>query len=549
MRKTSLLLSLAIAHVLAVAHAAPDAGQTLQQLQQTPLSLPKKDQFIITAPALAADTAAGGEAVEVNRILIAGTSKFTAEYLLEQALGGAKVIGKKHDLSVIKHFATQISLYYREHGYPFARAFIPAQTIENGILQIQVVEGQYGKVVAVGSDEKLNQQAQAFLAPLKSGDVIESSQLERSALILSDQAGIKSAPAVQPGSEVGTGDLVVDIKRDKRYAGSLGFDNHGNHYTGENKAKANLNINSPFMLGDQINLSGQLSEEQMWFGNLGYNLPLNGSGLRGTVSYAHTYYQLGKDFKDLGAKGTADIVSAGLSYALIRSQKSNLALSVNLQHKTLSDDPSKTSDSNTKQSNSLPIALSFDTRDTLFGGAVTFGSVTWTKGKLELDDYLLSQDSNKTEGDFSKLGIDLARLQGFTDRLSLYVRGSGQWSDKNLDSSEGFGIGGVTGVRAYPSGEGYGNIGWTAQTELRYMLNANFAPYAFYDAGSSTANQISINGNTTRNLSGAGIGLRYTSDHWSADVSGAWRMTDDAPSDKNIDDAKPRLWGSVNYHF
>jgi hemolysin activation/secretion protein len=140
-------------------------------------------------------------------------------------------------------------------------------------------------------------------------------------------------------------------------------------------------------------------------------------------------------------------------------------------------------------------------------------------------------------------------MQTLTDSMSLYIKGSGQASDKNLDSSEGFGIGGITGVRAYPSGEGYGNIGWVTQTELRYTLNANVAPYAFYDIGSSTANQISINGNTTRNLSGAGVGLRYTQDNWSADVLGSWHITGGKPEDKNIGNATPRLWFSLTYQL
>lgn len=527
----------------------PDAGQTVQQLQQKPLALPKTDRFAITAPALAKEIPTGGEQVEIKRILFGGTSKFTVAHLIENALGGSAVIGQSHDLASIKGFANKISEYYRAHGYPFARAFIPPQTIENGVLHIKVVEGQYGKVTTTGTDEKLNQQAQAFLSNLKSGEVIESKVLERATLILSDQTGVTASPAVQPGAEQGTGDLVVEIKRDKLLTGSVGVDNQGNRYTGENKAKANLNLNSPFMLGDQITIAGTYSEEKMWYGSLGYSLPIHGDGLRANVSYAHTYYQLGKDFKDLGAKGTADIVTAGVTYPIIRSQQANLNFSASVQHKTLNDDPSKTVSANTKQSDSLPVALNFDTRDTLLGGAITFGALTWTRGNLSLNDTLAASDTNKTAGDFNKLTLDLARMQALPANFSLYVRGTGQWSDKNLDSSEGFGIGGITGVRAYPTGEGYGNVGWVTQTELRYTLNEYFSPYAFYDVGSSTANQITIGTNTTRHLSGAGIGLRYTQDNWSADVSGAWRITGGKPSDQNVSDTSPRLWFNINYQL
>lgn len=529
----------------AQASVTPDAGQITQQLTQ-PTSLPKMDTFSITMPALAGEIPSGGAQVMLSKVVLSGNSVFTEEQLLA-SLGQS--INKRYDLAGLKSVANQISLYYRSHGYPFARAYLPAQEVDQGVLHIDILEGRYGKIEMEGAEALLSQQAKVFFSDLITGAVIESSNLERTTLILSDQVGIKSSPVIQPGSETGTGDLIIKIKRDKPYIASIGMDNYGNRYTGENKLKANLNVNSPFMLGDQINISGQLSEEKMWFGNLGYNLPLNGDGLRGNVSYAHTYYQLGKDFKALGAKGTADIISAGVSYAVVRSQKTNLNLSANLQHKTLNDDPSKATDSNSKNSYSIPLAVTFDTRDFLLGGGITFGAITWTKGELDLDNALASTDNNHTQGAFDKLTLDLARMQALPDRFSLYIRGSAQWSNKNLDSSEGFGIGGITGVRAYPTGEGYGNVGWVAQTELRYSLDSNFAPYAFYDMGSSTANQTTIQSNTIRRLSGVGLGLRYTQDNWSADISGAWRMTGGEPNDKNIDDAKPRLWGSVSYQF
>jgi hemolysin activation/secretion protein len=225
-------------------------------------------------------------------------------------------------------------------------------------------------------------------------------------------------------------------------------------------------------------------------------------------------------------------------------------LSGTLQHKNLNDDLGNNATSNQKTSNSIPLGVSFDSRDSFGGGGITFGSVMWTKGSLELNDALKANDTNtNTHGDFDKANLDLARMQAVQDKLALYVRGSAQWSNKNLDSSEGFGIGGISGVRAYPTGEGYGNVGWVTQTELRYTLNENFAPYAFYDVGSSTTNQTTVAANPIRDISGAGIGLRYTQDVWSSDISAAWRMNGGRPSDASTPDDAPRLWASVRYQM
>lgn len=543
------LLATAISLVLtgAAQAAAPDAGQTLQQLQQKSLTLPKTDSMVITAPLVTSETAPGGAQIQLSKISIKGNTVFNQEQLISAL--GQNVIGKSYDLAGLKQLANQISNYYRENGYPFARAFIPAQNMTNGELTIEVLEGKYGQISTTGTDAQDNAQATVFLESLTPNSVIESAALERATLILSDQPGIKSSPIIQPGKTNGAGDLIVNIKRDKAYTGSIGADNHGNRYTGQNKFRANLNINSPFMLGDQLTLNALYGDHQdktgLWFGGIGYNLPLSGNGLRASINYSKTAYQIGKNLKDSNLKGTADVYTAGLSYPLIRSQKTNLNLSGTLQHKSLNDEPNSTH----KSSNSLPLSLNFDTRDTLGGGGITFGALTWTKGNLSLDNTLDAADNNKTKGDFDKLNLDLARLQSLPEKFTLYIRGSAQWSNKNLDSSEGFGIGGVTGVRAYPTGEGYGNVGWVTQTELRYALTSHFNPYAFYDLGSTTANQTTVGTNSTREISGAGIGLRYTQDVWNVDVSAAWRMNGGKPEDLSTSDDTPRLWASVSYQL
>ncbi|MDY0135525.1 MAG: ShlB/FhaC/HecB family hemolysin secretion/activation protein [Thiomicrospira sp.] len=554
MNKSSQSLAALLASPLWVSVALatpPDAGQTLQQLQQEPPSLPKTDSLLITTPQTQIDTPPGGPKVAVSSIRFIGHTLFSDEQLI--AVLGEQALGQAYDLAGLRQLAEQISQFYREQGYPFARAFIPAQNLTNGLLTIEVLEGRYGQVSVISEEEKLQRYAQRFLAGLVPDTVMESRALERATLILSDQPGIKVSPIIQPGSQTGSGDLMVDVQRDRLLSGSIGADNHGNRYTGKHKVKANLNLNSPFMLGDQFTLNVMASDYQdssgLLFGGVGYNLPLNGDGLRANISYSHTYYQLGKDFKSIDADGVADTYLAGLSYPLMRSQKTNLNLSLSLQHKALNDDPGNQAARAKKNSVSVPLTLNFDTRDAFGGGAVTFGSISWTKGDLSLDNTLKAGDVNNTRGAFDRFNLDLARLQSLPSNLNLYVRGSVQWANKNLDSSEGFGIGGIAGVRAYPTGEGYGNVGWVTQTELRYNWSAYLSPYVFYDVGSSTANQTSVGDNPVKDLSGSGFGLRVNYKGWSADLAAAWRINGGRPADAKTPDETPRIWLSINYQL
>ncbi len=540
------LLTLALLHAVpTLAQQPPDAGRTLQE--QTPeLELPKASpRFDFSIP-LPDEPLPGGSEVELRSITLSGNSLFSEEHLLA-VLGEYQ--GRAFDLAGLKGLANQLTRYYHAAGYPFARVFLPAQTLADGALRLEVVEGRYGRVAAQG-DPALAAQAQAFLARLQPGEVIESRELERAALTLSDQPGVRTTPLIRPGQEIGTGDLQVQVERAERFSGAVGMDNHGNRYTGEHRGFVDLYANSPFTFGDQLSLRGLYSSEGMWFGNIDYSLPLGGSGLRAQVGYGHTYYELGKEFAGLDARGTAKVSSAGLSYPLLRSQRANLGLSATYQHKQLRDEYRQADVEQDKSSDSVPLSLQFDLRDSLAGGGVSFGALTWTHGKLHLDSQLKLADrlTAKTDGRFDKLNLDIARLQALPAGFSLYGRFSGQWSGDNLDSSEDFGLGGPGGVRAYPVGEGYGDQGWLTQVELRYALGA-FSPFVFHDSG--RVRLVSDPWSDVRNhrsVSGAGAGVRFNQGAWQGEASVAWRTAGGDP-ESDSRDRTPTVWARAQYSF
>ena len=546
--KTTLTLGLASA-LPAMAQQAPDAGRILQENQPPALTTPRPSTSVAVPAQAAKKIAPGGPTVTVKTLRFPGNTRF-AEAALLQVVGD--VSGKAFDLAGLHAIAEKITQHYHANGFPFARAFLPGQKIADGVIQIDIVEGRFGKIEAQG-DADLSNGAQRFLASLEPGAVIESDTLERATLILNDQPGIMTTPIIRPGQELGTGDMVVDVSRTSRIRGDVGLDNYGNRYTGEKRLHANVQIDSPFLLGDQITIRSLYSEENLWLGSLGYSLPLGVSGLRASVSYAHTYYELGKDFGSLGAHGTAKVSSVGLSYPAIRSQQSNLTLSATGQHKKLNDRQDSTSTDDNKSSNSVVLSMPFDHHDGL--GGITYGTFAYTFGYLKLDSTLEASDRSShtdTRGNFGKWNLDVARLQALPADFSLFGRASFQWANKNLDSSEDFATGGPSGVRAYPVGEGIGDEGWLAQIELRYK-RGDFSPYLFHDAGAVRINAdvgaiTPAVADNTRSIAGSGFGVRYAHDHWNADLNLAWRNGGSAPT-SDTSNRQPRIWVTASYQF
>lgn len=532
----------------AFAQQAPDAGRILQDLQLPQQALPESLNLQLDTPPVDSAGRDEGPAVALKTVRITGASRIETERL--QALL-APAVGRSHTLASLRGLADQVTRFYREQGYPFARAYVPAQRMADGELNIEVIEGRYGQVNATSQDAGLAADAGRFLGDLRSGDVIAMDALERSVLVLSDLPGIRVRPVVRPGQAVGTGDLAVEVERTKAVEGRISVDNHGNRYSGQHRVLVEGAWNHPLSFGDRLNAAVMATDEDLFFGNLAYSRALGTSGLRGDVGYAVSDYSLGGEFSSLQASGTARATSLGVSYPLVRSNRANLLLTAQAQHKTLVDEYRATNTRNEKSASVLPVAMQFDLRDAWLGGGITYGSLGWTHGRVSLKgdvQRLLDRLTAQTNGSFNKVNLDVTRLQALPGGWTLSARVAAQWSGKNLDSSEDFVLGGASGVRAYPRGEGSGDEGVLGQVELRYG-QGTVVPYAFWDAGQSTLNRRPWTvGDNHRSLAGGGVGVRAQQGSWSVDGTLAWRHAG-GPAQSDSQQRNPRVWVTAAYRF
>lgn len=518
------------------AQSPPDAGQTLRELMPAPTA-PRESPTLQVQPPPATKVAPGGPRVTIKSVQIVGATVIPEQSLVA-ALGD--VVGRSFDLAGLRELALKVSNRYREAGYPFARAFIPPQDMASGVLRIEVLEGRFGEVKALG-DDAFQSRVQRFLSPLQSGDVIEAKKLERVTLLVDDLPGISVTPVIRPGQGVGTGDLDARINRMAPVDGEVGVDNHGNFYSGERRVRASVNFNSPFTLGDRLSLSSLYSTENLWLLSVNYSVPLGISGLRGNVGQAKTAYDLGRGFE--GNKGTAEVSTLGVSYPMVRSQKTNVNLNATLQNKRLFNSRTYGTDTEFYTVASFPMAVQFDHRDGLGRGGITYGSISWTPGRL--------RQKTDSSANFNKVNADVIRLQNLGGPWALYARVSAQGTTRNLDSAEGFSLGGPTGVRAYPTGEASGDEGWIAQIELRYASGAT-SPYVFFDQGRVKVDaqpHLVTSPSADKERAGLGVGIRHTQGRWNLDTALAWRTQGGAPEAVTSRDPKPRFWFNAAYRF
>ena len=544
---TCLLAGLCLSPLAAMAQSIPNAGQILQQENQLPPA-PAKDALPRTqveepdAPAIA-----GGATVAVSGIRFSGNTAFPESELQAVVADG---IEPEMDLAGLQALAERVTRHYREHGYFVARAWLPPQDASSGTIEIAVLEGRLDQVVL---DDKagLSDSATAPLRRLHKGDAIDTRRFEDALLRLSELPGVEVKSTLRPGESVGTSDFIVDLLPTARFAGSVDTDDFGNRYVGTKRIGASLYWNNPAGLGDQVSLRAQAGIADYDYARIGYQLPLGPLATRVGAAYSTMHYSLGKELEALDAGGQAAVASFYLQQPLLRSRRGSWYAALQFDDKHLHDDIDATGVRNRKTARDTTVSVYGNFTDALGGGASSSANLAYTRGRLGMDAASAAIDAvtARSRGGFGKWTLDLQRRQRLPGDWMLAIHANAQWAAKNLDSSEKMALGGATGVRAYPQGEGNGDSGHLASVELHHAVVGGLEAFGFYDEG-----RVRINtdtwagaGDNHRRLAGFGLGLMWARGPFSAQAFAAWKDgTGDARSDK---DRSPRVWMQAALRF
>jgi hemolysin activation/secretion protein len=492
----------------------PSAGSQMQQIP--PLPVPQKTEPKLEVQQGVEPVAPNEESskIIVNSLKVSGAQVYSEADLL--AVTGFKS-GSELSLSDLRGMAAKIADYYHQHGYFVAQAYLPAQDIKDGIITIAVIVGQYGKI-SLNNQTNLNDDlAHNLLGDLNNGDLISSEPLENNLLLLSDLPGVRVNSTLVPGATQGASDLNVNVTPGQRVTGSIDGDNAGNRYTGMYRGGATINFNEPFGQGDVASLRILTSGTGLNYGRASYQMQLGKASVG--VAYSYLAYELGREFKSLGAHGTAQIASIYGNYPLIRSYDNNLYVQLAYDEKIFQDKATNTLTHN-KRAHVLRSSLYGDHHDGFWGGGMDAYSLTLSSGYIDLETpevRALDATTAKTNGYYSKFSLYAMRLQNVTDSISLFTSINGQVASKNLDVSEKMELGGMYGVRAYPEGEAYSDQGviFTAEARLLLPKFSDLIPgqmqlIGFADIGTATSYQNPWSpGSNSRTLSGAGVGFNW----------------------------------------
>lgn len=547
-----LATSIAAPHSLQ-AQVRPDAGSTLESVRPPPPVSTRNSEAALPIeeerPALAPTNT---YRIPVLRWLITGAEAFPPE---ELRLLLQDRVGLKLTLDELNAAAARITNYYRRHGYLLARAYVPAQNVTRGEVEITILEGHLATINITNNSNLGAKLLNDHVDRIDTSGPVQGREIERPLLLLNDLPGVEVRSTLQPGATVGTSDLDLQVRSTESLDGSIDADNYGNRYTGDLRAGGTLNVNSPFHRGDQFSLRASTAGSGMTYGRLAWQTPFGGDGLYAGIAWSDLRYELGEDFESLDAHGDAQVGTVWTAYPLVRTQTRNHTVRLSYDNKRLDDRIDATSSNSSKSLDVVTLGFSGEYRDWNGSGGVTSYRLDLIGGRLKLDSQSAAIDrgtgGRDTQGSYQKLALSVSRLQRIDRQLMLYAALSGQTTTKNLDSSEKQSVGGVYGVRAYPQGEATGDDAAVLNLELRWAVPGlpEVQALVFADVATVWANHSTLanDDKNQRTLAGEGVGAQWLGNgSFAARAYVAWRSGPQPTSDK---DRQPRFWLQLAQYF
>jgi hemolysin activation/secretion protein len=447
----------------------------------------------------------------LNGMVFSGNTVYTDEQLVSNY---KQLLNKEVSLDDVYKIANEIVNRYRNDGFILANVILPAQTIENGSVSFQIIEGYIADIKVSGGSNNDQLKVKEYLQNIADTKPLSVQKLERVLLLINDMPGVGSTAVIKPSENIqGASELSLKLMSKGLFAG-ISADNRGGRIIGPIRINSEIKIFSSFDSSDVISLRFVTTpDKELNFISAGYDKLVSDAG--GKLSFQYQFVKSQpEDIISIPLNIETESQSGSLtySYPVVRSRSENLSLRAGLaihSGKTII-----LGEKNSKDDlRILRLGLSYDKADSYRG--INFLDTEFSKGIQGLGssknhDALLSRADGNV--DFSKVNLSLGRLQGLANNFSVLAAANLQYAFTDLLASELYGYGGEQFGRGYDPSELVGDHGWAAKVELRYddklnFLNTNYTAYGFYDAGQVYQRKNDSAFNKGKFLS-TGLGLR-----------------------------------------
>lgn len=407
---------------------------------------------------------------------------------------------------------SRISQLYLDEGYVTSGAFLANnQDLSNGIVTIQVVEGELEELVITGVD-RLSEKYLRSRLQLAAETPLNKDNLETQLQLLVLNPLFKTVDAeLTAGQKTGSNVLLLDVRQARGFTTSVGVDNYRAPSIGEFQSSVILGHSNLLGFGDRLYAQYGFTEGLDIY-NASYTIPWN--AYDGTFSFSYDDSDSGiieEEFRELNIDSETETYSFNLRQPLTRnpSQEFTLGLGLDLRRRRtfLDGEPySFTIGPEDGESNVTVLRFSQDwvKRD------VTSVLAARSQFNLGIDAFDATINDTGTDGSFLAWQGQFQWVKQLSPRLLFISRVGGQFTSDSLLSLEKFSIGGVYSVRGYEENQLVTDSGVLGALELRIPVTENpntLQLNPFFEFGTGWNNDEPDPDDST--IASVGLGMRW----------------------------------------
>jgi hemolysin activation/secretion protein len=166
----------------------------------------------------------------------------------------APFIGKCVEAEVLAAVIKVVGDYYHAQGLITTQVKVPKQNLQNGIFELQIIEGKIEKI-SLGKDRFIEKMQRFTAFGNSEGESLNINDINQGISQINRLQSNSAVMKIEPGSESGESKIVIDNNKKFPIKFTVGKDNLGNKFTGEQRTSFSSSFDNLLFLNDNLNLN------------------------------------------------------------------------------------------------------------------------------------------------------------------------------------------------------------------------------------------------------------------------------------------------------
>ena len=417
----------------------------------------------------------------------------------------------------------KIEKYYHSKGYPTVIVNIPEQSVEGGLVRLEVIESKIRRVRVTGNRYFTMEKVLKDLPSIRPGSILYLPDVQTELMDINRNPDIKVAPVLIPGKELGTIDIDLKVKDKLPLHASLEINNRYSKDTEDLRLNGMISYDNLWQKEHSASIQFQTTPEdtsQVRSLSASYIMPalwgkdqmlvLYALASDSDTTFGEGFEVLGKGFI-VGLRNIIPFPEAGNYYH---------NASIGIDYKDFKEDLGfdEEEEGLTTPISYMPVSVNY--AGSLKGETgltrVSFGLNFMFRGLAsDLDEFQNKRYGSTGNHLYVTAGIE--RYQNLPKGFRLVIKADGQIANQPLISNEQYIAGGMTSVRGYKESEEAGDHALHGTLEIirpnlirmgEGKYEFSLSPYVYYDGAQLYTKDALPGQEDSVTLQGAGGGIR-----------------------------------------